>query len=58
MHRLIAELLKRPPEEVAKWFDGQTPRDTQFALGNGIIHEIKPLKISPNGEFAQVSYKF
>jgi ATP-dependent protease ClpP protease subunit len=57
-HQLIAEILKRPPEEVAKWFDGQFPRDTKFALDNGIIEKVFPLKVPPAAEFAQVGYKF
>jgi ATP-dependent protease ClpP protease subunit len=57
-HQLIAEILKRPPEEIAKWFDGQHPRDTQFALDNGIVQAVAPLTISPAAEFAQVGYKF
>jgi ATP-dependent protease ClpP protease subunit len=57
-HQLIAEILKRTPEEIAKWFDGQFPRDTQFALDNGIIEKVTPLQISPAAEFAQVGYKF
>jgi ATP-dependent protease ClpP protease subunit len=56
--QLIGEILNRPPEEVAKWFEGQNPRDTQFALDNGIIEKVLPLNLSPTAEFAQVGYKF
>jgi ATP-dependent protease ClpP protease subunit len=32
-HELIAQILERPIEEVAKWFIGQNVRDTQFRYG-------------------------
>ncbi len=57
-HQLIAEILSRPPEQIAEWFNGQNPRDTQFALDNGIIEKVLDLKIPPTAEFAQVAYKF
>jgi ATP-dependent protease ClpP protease subunit len=57
-HQLIAEKLQRPVKEVAKWFLGQDPRDTKFALNKGIISEVRSLLIPPDAEFAQVAYKF
>jgi ATP-dependent protease ClpP protease subunit len=57
-HDLIAQLIKRPVEEVAKWFIGQNVRDTQFALDNGIIEEVRQLIVPRDAEFCQVAYKF
>jgi ATP-dependent protease ClpP protease subunit len=57
-HTLIAQILKRPPQEVAEWFYGQNTRDNNFALANGIIHLVQPLLIPPYAEFCQVAYKF
>jgi ATP-dependent protease ClpP protease subunit len=57
-HELIARELNRPVEEVAKWFVGQHPRDTKFALENGVIQNVEALVIAPQAEFVQVSYKF
>jgi ATP-dependent protease ClpP protease subunit len=57
-HRLIAGVLARPVEDVAQWFIGQTLRDTEFALGNGIIEKIEPLAVPPDAQFVQVAYRF
>jgi ATP-dependent protease ClpP protease subunit len=57
-HQLIAEKLNRPVKEIAKWFYGQNPRDTKFALDNGIISAVQPLIVPAAAEFVQVAYKF
>jgi ATP-dependent protease ClpP protease subunit len=57
-HQLIAEKLNRPVKEVAEWFYGQNPRDTEFALNNGIISAVQPLIVPATAEFVQVAYKF
>jgi hypothetical protein len=57
-HQLIAEDLGRPVEEVAEWFCGQNPRDTKFALDNGIIEAVDHLIMPDDAEFVQVAYKF
>lgn len=44
--------------KVRHWFTGEKIRDTQFALTNGIIHDIRPLNIQSDAEFGQVPYKF
>jgi ATP-dependent protease ClpP protease subunit len=57
-HRLIAGILDRPVEDVAKWFIGQNIRDTGFALDNGIIEKVEPLVVPPDAQFVQVAYRF
>ena len=57
-HELFAQILERPTDEVAEWFRGQTTRDTQFALDNGLIENVQPLMIPRAAEFVQVAYKF
>jgi ATP-dependent protease ClpP protease subunit len=57
-HRLIAGVLDRPVEDVAKWFIGQNIRDTGFALDNGIIEKVEPLVVPPEAQFVQVAYRF
>jgi ATP-dependent Clp protease protease subunit len=55
---LVAQRTGRTEKEVAEWFKGQQIRDTDFALKNGIIEQIRSLSIPKTAEFAQVAYKF
>ena len=50
----IAKKIGRDPAEITKWVDGQRFFDAQFALSNGIIHEIRPLQIPTGAVFLQI----
>jgi ATP-dependent Clp protease, protease subunit len=56
--RIVSERCGKPIETVRPWFEGQTPRDTEFAKANGLVHEVKNLAIPAGAEFAQVQIKF
>ena len=57
-HQLMAKLLSKPIDEVAGWYRGQSMRDAEFALKNGVIQEVCQLVVPPDAEFVQVGYKF
>jgi ATP-dependent protease ClpP protease subunit len=51
----MAKATGRPASEVTTWLDGKRFLDTEFALDNGIVHEIRPLQIPPGAVFLQIS---
>lgn len=57
-YQLFAQRLNKPQREVTRWFRGQRIRDTDFALKNGFIHEVRQLRVLPADEFIQIGYRF
>src|SRR5215216_1569525 len=55
MLAIVSERTNQPMKAVRRWHVGQKLRSTEFARTNGIIHEVKPVRLSPRGHFLQVT---
>jgi len=50
----IAKKIGQDTSEVVNWVNGKRFFDAQFALSNGIVHEIRPLQIPTGAVFLQI----
>jgi ATP-dependent Clp protease, protease subunit len=53
---VMASRTGRDSKLVRSWYKGQKLRDTAFALEQGIIHEVAPLRFSPSSRFHQIVF--